>query len=141
RILHHLKDINGGGGTHDHAGPRRIGIDRQHAGHGDCSGNDSCRENDRDLAHGAFLSLEAQLARLLLPTTPCPDSNQPPLVFANQAKNIHRWFLELPSSEPPLRHPWLSVGQNVKSLICTSLPLGPGRSLPERWLDVPRRMT
>jgi hypothetical protein len=34
------------------------------------------------------LSLEAQLATLLPSTTPCPDSNQPPLVFANQAKNI-----------------------------------------------------
>jgi len=45
-ILHHLKDINGGRGTHNHAGPRSIGIDRQHAGHGDCGGNDSCREND-----------------------------------------------------------------------------------------------
>src|SRR5262245_44344235 len=31
RILHHLKDINGSRGTHNHAGPRSIGIDRQPA--------------------------------------------------------------------------------------------------------------
>ena len=39
--------------------------------------------------HGALLSLEAQLARLLLPTAPCPYSNQPPLIFASQAKKIN----------------------------------------------------
>src|SRR5215831_18331606 len=102
-ILHHLKDINGGRGTHNHAGPRSIGIDRQHAGHGDCGGNDSCRENDRDLAHGALLSLLALLARLLLPATPCPDGDQPPLVFANQARKY---------STPKLR-----VAENLRPLL------------------------
>jgi hypothetical protein len=54
---------------------------------------DSCRRlhnlcwvGPPTLTHRALLSLEAQLARLLLRVTRCPDSNQPPLVFANQAK-------------------------------------------------------
>ena len=58
---------------------------------------DSCRRlhnlcwvGPPTLTHRALLSLEAQLARLLLPLTRCPDSNQPPLVFANQAKKILR---------------------------------------------------
>jgi hypothetical protein len=55
RILHHLNAIKRGRGTHSFAGQRRIGIDRQHAGHGDCSRNGSCREVDRDLAHLAHL--------------------------------------------------------------------------------------
>src|SRR5215467_9498165 len=48
---------------------------RPHTGHGDCSGNDCCRENDRDLAHIALLSLEAQLARLLLPRHHAPTAS------------------------------------------------------------------
>src|SRR5262245_5472077 len=88
RILHHLNDINGDRGTHNHAGPRRIGIDRQHAGHSDRSCNDSCREYDRDLAHLALLSIDrsiAPIARVLLPMPPCSDRSQPSLACANRA--------------------------------------------------------
>src|SRR6516225_5552091 len=55
-VPHHLHDIDGGRGTHNRASSRRSGTDRHHAGHGDCSRNNSRRENDRDLAHLALLS-------------------------------------------------------------------------------------
>src|SRR5215831_11868331 len=80
-VPHHLHDIDGGRGTHNRTSSRRSGTDRHHAGHGDCSRNNSRREDDGDLAHLALLSKTLSIN----PVQPGSRSRRRKLFWGNHA--------------------------------------------------------